>query len=116
MKNGRVLLFGLLLGVLARGGAADQSQSREDAWWTGPLLAASPSTLPQGHFLIEPYLFDGIARGHYDAAGVRHPAPHQNDFGSQSYLLYGLVDTVSVGLIPRFAYNDLGNGRGSSSA
>ncbi|MBV8805065.1 MAG: hypothetical protein JO042_08460, partial [Sinobacteraceae bacterium] len=33
-------------------------QSRDDAWWTGPLLAASPVTLPQGHFLIEPYVFD----------------------------------------------------------
>ena len=27
-------------------------QSRDDAWWTGPLLAASAATLPQGHFLV----------------------------------------------------------------
>ncbi len=29
-------------------------QSRDDAWWTGPMLAPSAATLPRGHFLIEP--------------------------------------------------------------
>ena len=36
-------------------------QPVEDAWWTGPMLAPSAATLPRGHFLIEPYLFDVIA-------------------------------------------------------
>jgi hypothetical protein len=89
-------------------------QSRDDAWWTGPLLAASPGTLPPGHFLIEPYVFDGIPRGHYDNDGTRHPGPHSNNFGSQSYILYGLTDKVSVGLIPRFGFNDMSEGRDSS--
>jgi hypothetical protein len=95
----------------------DQStvrQSRDDAWWTGPLLAASPVTLPAGHFLIEPYIFDQIPQGHYDNGGTRRSAPHANDFGSQSYVLYGLVDRLSVGFIPRFAFNDPGEGRSSS--
>ena len=89
-------------------------QSRDDAWWTGPLLAASPGTLTPGHFLIEPYLFDAVPRGHYDEEGTRQPRPHANNFGSQSYLLYGLTDEVGVGLIPRFGYNDPGEGHGSS--
>ena len=33
-------------------------QSLDDAWWTGPMLAASANTVPKGHFLIEPYLDD----------------------------------------------------------
>jgi hypothetical protein len=102
----------LLLGVSVANAAS--TQSRDDAWWTGPLLAASPGTLTPGHFLIEPYLFDAIPQGHYDNDGNRRPVPHANNFGSQSYLLYGLTDKVGVGLIPRFAYNDLGEGRGSS--
>jgi len=89
-------------------------QSRDDAWWTGPLLAASPGTLPPGHFLIEPYVFDAIPRGHYDTDGRRHSGPHANNFGSQSYVLYGLADRVSVGLIPRFGFNEPGDGRSSS--
>jgi hypothetical protein len=29
-------------------------QALDDAWWTGPLLAAGANTLPKGHVLIEP--------------------------------------------------------------
>ena len=102
----------LLLGVGVAN--ANTNQPRDDAWWTGPLLAASPGSLTPGHFLIEPYLFDAIPQGHYDDDGRRHPVPHANDFGSQSYLLYGLTDRVGVGLIPRFGFNDVSGGRGSS--
>jgi hypothetical protein len=102
----------LLLGVGVAN--ANTNQPRDDAWWTGPLLAASPGSLTPGHFLIEPYLFDAIPQGHYDNDGQRHPAPHANDFGSQSYVLYGLTDRVGVGLIPRFGFNDVSVGRDSS--
>jgi Putative MetA-pathway of phenol degradation len=93
---------------------ANTNQPRDDAWWTGPLLAASPGSLAPGHFLIEPYLFDAIPQGHYDNDGQRHPAPHANEFGSQSYLLYGLTNNVGVGLIPRFGFNEVSVGRDSS--
>jgi hypothetical protein len=89
-------------------------QSRDDAWWTGPLLAASPGTLAPGHFLLEPYVFDAIPRGHYDNDGTRRTGPHANNFGTQSYVLYGLTDRVGVGLIPRFGFNDPSEGRSSS--
>jgi hypothetical protein len=92
----------------------DVRQSRDDAWWTGPLLAASPGSLTPGHFLIEPYVFDAIPQGHYDNAGNRQPVAHANSFGSQSYLLYGLTDKIGVGLIPRFGFNDVSVGRDSS--
>jgi hypothetical protein len=91
--------------TLVAGSAAAEDQSREDAWWTGPLLAANAATLPAGHVLFEPYLFDVISNGHFDSNGVRHSGPTEHDIGSLSYLLYGLVDRVSVGLIPHFGYN-----------
>jgi hypothetical protein len=76
-------------------------QSLDDAWWTGPMLAPSAATLPRGHFLIEPYLYDVIAT-------------HSNGFGSLMYLNYGLVDRVTVGLIPTAGFNKLSNGPSSS--
>jgi hypothetical protein len=79
-------------------------QSRDDAWWTGPLLAASASTLPQGHFLVEPYLFDSIVHERFDDNATRRDTAHQESLGSLTYLLYGVTDRISAGLIPRFAY------------
>ena len=90
-------------------------QALDDAWWTGPLLAASASTLPQGHFLVEPYVYDIITYGRNDSQGHRVSTPHVNDFGSQSYILYGITDRISGGLIPRFGYEDASVGPSSSS-
>jgi Putative MetA-pathway of phenol degradation len=98
-------------------GSANEAAGRqvlEDAWWTGPILAASASTLPQGHFLIEPYLYDSVSYARFDAAGDRHDTPDTHFLGSQTYLLYGLFDKVSVGLIPRFGFLDAATGRDSS--
>lgn len=62
-------------------------QSLDDAWWTGPMLANSARTLPRGHKLIESYLFDDIAG---DA----------NAYRSFNYLLYGVTNRFTLGLIP----------------
>jgi len=76
-------------------------QSTDDAWWTGSMLAASPNTLPRGHFLVEPYIFD-----------VR--SPHSDGFGSLTYVNYGLADRFTVGLIPTFGFNMVSEGTSSS--
>jgi hypothetical protein len=89
-------------------------QSLEDAWWTGPILAASPATLPQGHVLVEPYIFDSIVDGEFDHSGARHAAPRQDDYGSLTYLLYGLTDSTTVGLIPKFGFTSAALGPSSS--
>ncbi|GGA15566.1 hypothetical protein GCM10011408_41930 [Dyella caseinilytica] len=72
-----------------------------DAWWTGPMLANSAETLPPGHFLFEPYLYD-----------IR--SPNTDSFGSRTYILYGLVNRLSIGIIPVFGYNRVVNGTNSS--
>jgi hypothetical protein len=76
-------------------------QSLEDAWWIGPMLANSATTLPRGHFLIERYLYNVTAA-------------HSNGFGSLTYIRYGLADELTVGLIPTFGFNKLSDGPGSS--
>lgn len=78
-----------------------ERQSLQDAWWTGPLLANSANTLPRGHFLVEPYIYDVIS-------------PHTHSFGSRAYVEYGLVNRFTVGLIPIVGYNKVGNGPSSS--
>ncbi len=90
-------------------------QSLDDAWWTGPLLAPSANTLPRSHVLIEPYLFDVTTQGFYDSSGTRHSAPHANQFGSLTYINYGLADKFTVGLIPVFGYNQVSEGLSSSA-
>jgi hypothetical protein len=80
--------------------SADRQQLG-DAWWTGPMLANNASTLPRGHFLIEPYLYDDIS-------------PHSNGFGSLSYIEYGLANRFTIGLIPTFGYNKVSDGFSSS--
>lgn len=95
-------------------GAMSSRESLEEAWWTGPLLAANASTLPQGHLLVEPYLYDALPYAHFDSHGIARDVSHANDFGSQSYVNYGLVEGFTVGLIPRFGYDQPRNG-GSSS-
>jgi hypothetical protein len=96
-----------MMGVALAGAATpDDSthQSRDDAWWTGPLLAASASTLPKGHFLVEPYLFDSIVHQRFDKDGTRRDVAHAESLGSLTYLLYGVTDRISAGLISRLGY------------
>ncbi|MDP9065021.1 MAG: transporter [Pseudomonadota bacterium] len=81
-------------------------QLREEAWWTGPVLASSAATLPAGHLLIEPYLFDVISDGHFDVGGSRTRAPSHRTLGSLTYVNYGVSDTFTVGVIPRTYYSD----------
>jgi hypothetical protein len=76
-------------------------QALDDAWWTGPLLAPSAATLPQGHFLVEPILYDVMS-------------PHADSFGSLTYVNYGLIDRLTVGVIPTFGFQSAGTGLSST--
>jgi hypothetical protein len=113
---GALLALSLATNVAsAQEGAPDvDRQSLEDAWWTGPILAASASTLPEGRMLIEPYVFDVRRYGRYDDDGDRTDTSHTHFFGSLTYINYGLTDTLTVGLIPTFGYNDAATGKDSS--
>jgi hypothetical protein len=89
-----------VLSVLAVSPCGAQ-QALGDAWWTGSVQAAGAATLPAGHILFEPYVYDVIA-------------DHSQTFTSRTYLIYGLVDRVSVGVIPIVGY-DAVSGAPSSS-
>jgi hypothetical protein len=90
-------------------------QSLDEAWWTGPLLTAGAATLPQGHALIEPCVYDVITRGRYDDSnGSYRRTDTVHSFGSLTYMLYGVTDGFTAGVIPTFGYNDVDNGEDSS--
>jgi hypothetical protein len=80
---------------------SDGRQALDDAWWTGPMLANSAATLPPGHFLIEPYWYD-----------VR--TAHADGLGSRAFVLYGLMDRLTVGFIPIVGFNKSSSGPSSS--
>ena len=61
--------------VTAQETASAQRQSLDDAWWTGPIVAAGAGTMPQGHVLIEPYVYDVIRTKRFDANDDRQSAP-----------------------------------------
>lgn len=94
--------------------ASVNRQALDDAWWTGPILAAGAGTLPQGHALIEPYLYDAIRYGRFNQHGTRQSADRVHGYGSLTYLLYGVTDKFTVGLIPVLGFNDVSEGRDSS--
>lgn len=111
----------LLAAVCAHASAADEPapaapvrQALDEAWWTGPLLAASAGSLPRGHMLVEPYLFDSVVHERFDARGDRHATGHVNAYGSLTYVLYGVTDRITAGVIPRFGYTAPSGGPGSS--
>ena len=89
-------------------------QSLDDAWWTGPIVAAGAATLPPGHALIEPYVYDVITRGRYDSDGNYRSTDTVHSYGSLTYLLYGVTDGFTAGVIPTFGFNDVRNGADSS--
>jgi hypothetical protein len=112
-----LLVLGLTAFLTAAQTSTPSSDSRQllnDAWWTGPLLAPNASTLPPGHILIEPYLYDVITQGFYNSSGTRISVPHENSYGSLTYINYGLANKFTVGTIPTFGYNEPSNGPGSS--
>ena len=93
---------------------APERQPLNDAWWTGPLLANTAATLPQGHFAGETYVYDGATTGRYDTSGRWQGAAHSDGYGSQSFVTYGLTDRFTVAAIPRLSYDRIGRGQSST--
>ena len=101
--SGRRIFQAIVAGWILTGGPAmaEAPQSLEDAWWTGPMLANSAHTLPRGHMLIESYLYDAISG----------PA---NSVNSLTYLLFGVTDRLTLGLVPTAGYNSVRGGPDST--
>lgn len=107
------------LGLGASAGATSATgvaarQSLDDARWTGPLLAPSAATLPQGHWLLEPYVYDVMTYGRFDRNSTLRSAGAAHEVGSLTYIEYGVVDRFTLGLIPRFGLHESAAGQESA--
>ncbi len=83
-------MFLLSMGTAAKAEDPDAARWRaamESARWTGPLLASTAETLPQGHVYTEPYVFDVISGG-------------QHNVGSSGFYQYGLFNNYTIGVQP----------------
>ena len=54
-------------------------------------------------------------RGRYDQGGERRTTARSNGFGSLTYMLYGVADRLTVGLIPTAGFNTVSGAPSSSS-
>lgn len=115
----RAAVCALGLGASAVAGATSASgvsprEALDEAWWTGPLLGPNAATLPHGHWLLEPYLYDLMPYGRFDRHGRLTGTGAAHDIGSQTYIEYGLVDRFTLGLIPRLGLYQSDAGQDSS--
>lgn len=115
----RAALYAIAIGASAVAAATSESgaspqETLDEAWWTGPLLAPNAATLPQGYWLVEPYVYDLMTYGQFDRNGTLRSTGAAHDFGSQSYIEYGLVDRFTLGLIPRIGLHESSAGQDSS--
>lgn len=62
-------------------------ESRDDVWSTGLLLVPSAASLPRGHVLAQPHLYDVRSQG-------------SDAFASLSYFPIGIADEVTAGVVP----------------
>jgi hypothetical protein len=102
------------LAVAAPDSAAAAQESLAQAWWTGPLLAPNAATLPPGHWLLEPYLYELLPYGRFDRDGTLRSTAAAHDTGSQTYIEYGLIDRLTLGLIPRLGLHESSAGQDSA--
>jgi hypothetical protein len=79
------------------------------------MLAPSASTLPPGHLLVEPYVYDVSLQGSFDPAGVRRSAGRADTYGSLAYVLYGVANRFTAGVIPTVGFTRIPGGGSSSS-
>jgi hypothetical protein len=64
--------------------------------------------------LIEPYVYDVITRGRYDSEGNYRDTDTVHSYGSLTYMLYGVTDSFTAGVIPTFGFNNIESGPDSS--
>lgn len=77
----------------------------EQPWFTGPLLAAGATTIPVGHWNIQPYFFATQVPAHYNNHWHAQNVP---DFWSLSTTVpawIGLTDWMDIQIQPAWSWN-----------
>lgn len=99
------MAFGVLQATTAASAADATRQALGDALFTGPLVAPNATSLPQGHWDIEPYVLDSIGHGRFDNDWNKHDTANSHAYRSVTLLEYGLTDRLLIALLPQFGFN-----------
>jgi hypothetical protein len=78
------------------------------------MLANTPAAAAPGQLLVETYVYDVTADARFDATGARRTTARTNDFGSLSYLVFGIADHLAFGMTPTIGFNTVSDGPSSS--
>lgn len=85
--------------------ADSHRQSMGEALFTGPLNAPNATSLPAGHWNIEPYVLDSIQYAQFDENWDSANTPNSHAYRSVTLLEYGFTDKLTIALLPSFGYN-----------
>jgi hypothetical protein len=74
-------------------------------WFTGPLLAPSTTTVPQGHVNIEPYYYYQIFNGFYTDAWKATPSKNFYAQYVQLFIQAGVSENADLQILPQYFWN-----------
>lgn len=74
-------------------------------WYTGPLLAPSGHTIPNGHTNLELYVFHTVLKGNYTSNGSITQTPCDSSNVGNVVFSHGITDRMDVQISPSYAYN-----------
>ena len=80
-------------------------KSEPSPWFTGPLLAPSAHTIPQGHVNLEPYFFYTVNTGAYRKHWNPKPIPNFYNSNLQILTQVGITKFMDFQLAPQIVWN-----------
>ncbi len=75
-------------------------------WFTGPLLAPSGYTAPQGHYSLEPYVYFNVFTGRYNSHWKAHSTPNFYSTQLQVQTKIGILRGLDFQFYPQFFFNE----------
>lgn len=79
--------------------------TKEQPWFTGPILTPSGHVVPQNHQNYEPYVYWTRANGSYDPHWKHLSAPIFNNVLYQMTMQFGVLPSTEFDAAPQFVYN-----------
>lgn len=80
----------------------------EGPWFTGPLIATAATTVPVGHWAIEPYIYAADEISRYNSHWSPKSIENRFSLIFQPYIWVGLTDWADLQILPtwRWCYRD----------
>jgi hypothetical protein len=82
-------------------------EESKQPWFTGPLLASGPTTIPAGHVNVQPYFFATQIPARYDKNWEAQTLPTFWTLTTAIPLWIGLTSWLDIEIQPQFSWNHL---------